>query len=51
MGLATFVRWSWGLSVWLPPDDTRKRGAEVTFREGAEGGIHCSTCAASSQRS
>ena len=27
------------------PDGTEKRGAEVTFRESAEGGILCAVCA------
>ncbi len=27
------------------PEGTEKRGAEVTFREGAEGGIRCMGCA------
>ena len=27
------------------PDGTEKRGAEVTFRESAEGGISCLACA------
>jgi hypothetical protein len=27
------------------PDGTEKRGAEVTFRESAEGGILCLGCA------
>ena len=27
------------------PDGTRKRGAEVTFRESAEGGVRCTECA------
>ena len=26
------------------PDGTQKRGAEVTFRERAEGGIRCLEC-------
>lgn len=39
-GLATFVRWLWGLSVWLPPEGT------VRIEVGtAEGGIRCLECA------
>ncbi len=33
------------LETCVLPDGTEKRGAEVTFREGAEGGIRCVECA------
>jgi hypothetical protein len=33
------------LETCLLPDGTEKRGAEVTFRESAEGGIRCEACA------
>ena len=29
------------LETCVPPDGAEKRGAEVTFRESAEGGIWC----------
>ena len=32
------------LETCVMPDGTRKRGAEATFREGAEGGIRCVGC-------
>jgi hypothetical protein len=34
------------LETCVLPDGTRKRGAEVTFRESAEGRIRCAVCAA-----
>jgi hypothetical protein len=33
------------LETYFLPDGTEKRGAEVTFRESAEGGIRCKGCA------
>ena len=33
------------LETCVLPDDSQKRGAEVTFRESAEGGIRCTECA------
>lgn len=33
------------LETCVLPDGTRKRDAEVTFRESAEGGIRCVGCA------
>jgi hypothetical protein len=33
------------LETCVLPDGTEKRGAEVTFRESAEGGIRCKGCA------
>lgn len=33
------------LEVCVLPDGTQKRGANVTFRESAEGGIRCTECA------
>jgi len=33
------------LETCVLPDGTEKRGAEVTFRESAEGGIWCKGCA------
>ncbi len=33
------------LETCVLPDGTEKRGAEVTFRESAEGGIRCFECA------
>ena len=33
------------LETCVMPDGTEKRGAEVTFRESAEGGIRCVECA------
>ncbi|MDP9438728.1 MAG: hypothetical protein M3P49_08285 [Actinomycetota bacterium] len=33
------------LETYVLPDGTEKRGAEVTFRESAEGGIRCVGCA------
>jgi hypothetical protein len=33
------------LETCILPDGTEKRGAEVTFRESAEGGIRCLECA------
>ncbi len=33
------------LETCVLPDGTRKRGAEVTFGESAEGGIKCAGCA------
>ena len=33
------------LETCVLPDGTMKRGAEVTFRESAEGGIRCKGCA------
>ena len=33
------------LETCVLPDGTEKRGAEVTFRESAEGGIRCVGCA------
>jgi len=33
------------LETCVLPDGTEKRGAEVTFRESAEGGIRCLECA------
>ncbi len=33
------------LEACVLPDGTEKRGAEVTFRESAEGGIWCKGCA------
>jgi hypothetical protein len=33
------------LETCVLPDGTEKRGAEVTFRESAEGGIRCAGCA------
>jgi hypothetical protein len=36
------------LETCVLPDGTEKRGAEVTFRESAEGGIRCQECAGQS---
>ena len=33
------------LETCVLPDGTEKRGAEVTFRESAEGGVRCVACA------
>ncbi len=33
------------LETCVLPDGTEKRGAEVAFRENAEGGIRCKGCA------
>jgi hypothetical protein len=33
------------LETCVLPDGIEKRGAEVTFRESAEGGIRCKGCA------
>ena len=33
------------LETCVLPDGTEKRGAEVTFRESAEGGVRCGGCA------
>ena len=33
------------LETCVLPDGTEKRGAEVTFRESAEGGVRCVECA------
>lgn len=33
------------LETCMLPNGTRKRGAEVTFRESVEGGIRCVECA------
>jgi hypothetical protein len=33
------------LETCVLPDDSQKRGAEVTFRESVEGGIRCTECA------
>jgi hypothetical protein len=32
------------LETCVLPDGTKKRGAEVTFKESAEGGIRCKGC-------
>lgn len=33
------------LETCILPDGIEKRGAEITFRESAEGGIRCQECA------
>jgi hypothetical protein len=33
------------LEICVLPDGSEKRGAEVTFRESAKGGIRCAGCA------
>ena len=38
------------LETCVVPDGTEKRGAEVTFRESAEGGIRCVKCVSGHER-